>query len=127
VLPAARQQGVVVVFLGTDARYNAYLPRLGELPQNLREKGVTFVGVNATNQDAEAKIAGHAKEHKLRSRAQGTPPTSSPTSWRPGTRQAFVLDARARWFTRAASTTSSASASAKSVNGNDLATRWRRC
>jgi peroxiredoxin len=60
------QKAVVVVFLGTECTItNAYLPRLGELHKTYADKGVTFVGVNANNQDTVAKIAGHAKEHKL--------------------------------------------------------------
>jgi len=59
-------KAVVVVFLGTQCPINnAYLPRLAELHKTYSEKGVRFLAVNSNRHDDAARVAAHAKEHKV--------------------------------------------------------------
>ena len=55
---------VVVAFLGTECPLaNLYAPRLNDLAQRLKEKGVVFVGINANQQDSVTETAAHATRH----------------------------------------------------------------
>jgi peroxiredoxin/mono/diheme cytochrome c family protein len=57
---------VVVVFLGTTCPINnAYMVRLAEVHRDFADKGVSFVGINANQQDTAELIRRHAGEHKL--------------------------------------------------------------
>jgi peroxiredoxin len=62
----ARGKAVVAVFVGTECPVNnAFLPRLAELHKEYAGRGVAFVAINANCHDTAARIAAHAKEHKL--------------------------------------------------------------
>ena len=57
---------IVVLFLGTECPLNnVYMPRLGELYQEFRGKGVGFVGINANQQDNPQRVAEHARQHAI--------------------------------------------------------------
>src|SRR5262249_13052998 len=60
------KKAVVVVFLGTQCPINnAFLPRLAELHRAYAGKGVQFLAVNANRNDTAARVAEHAKGHKV--------------------------------------------------------------
>jgi hypothetical protein len=55
-----------VIFLGTECPVNnAYLPRLAELHKEYTPKEVVIVGVNSNSNDTPARVAAHAKEHRI--------------------------------------------------------------
>jgi peroxiredoxin len=59
-------KAVAVLFIGTQCPINnAYMPRLAELHNQFKDKGVRFVGINPNRQDSAAAIAEHAKKHKI--------------------------------------------------------------
>src|SRR4051812_6905422 len=59
-------KAVVVLFVGTQCPINnAYMPRLAELHRAYAEKGVRFVAINSNAHDTTARIAAHAKDHKI--------------------------------------------------------------
>jgi peroxiredoxin len=66
-LPEAKQAPlVVVVFTGTLCPINnAFMPVLAKLHDEYKDKGVTFVAVNANVQDTAQEIVEHAQKHKL--------------------------------------------------------------
>lgn len=60
------KRSVVLAFLGTDCPVaNLYAPRLEELSQAFKERGVVFVGIYSNARDSTEQIAAHAKEHGL--------------------------------------------------------------
>ncbi len=57
---------LVVIFLGNDCPLaRLYAGRLNELAREFRPRGVAFVGINANQQDAPAKIAEYVQLHAL--------------------------------------------------------------
>ena len=57
---------VVVVFIGSDCPLaKLYAPRLEELYQEFKEKGVGFFAINSNRQDSMAKVGSFARVHKL--------------------------------------------------------------
>lgn len=57
------QRAVVLAFLGTDCPLgNLYAPRLVELSHQYKERGVTFLGINANAHDTIEQIQANAKE-----------------------------------------------------------------
>ena len=57
---------VVIAITGTDCPLvKLYGPRLQELSTKYREKGVTFVGLNANLQDNVTAVAAYARKHKI--------------------------------------------------------------
>jgi peroxiredoxin len=57
---------VAVVFVGCDCPLaKLYAPRLEELYQEFKEKGVGFVAINSNCQDSMAKVGAYARIHKL--------------------------------------------------------------
>src|SRR5437016_1272658 len=65
-LGAKDQKALVVVFVGTECPINnAYMPRLVELHNSYKSKGVGLVAINSNQQDMPAAVAEHAKKHEL--------------------------------------------------------------
>jgi peroxiredoxin len=59
-------KATVVLFLGTECPINNdYLPELSRLHADYAEKGVRFVAVNSNSQDSLARVAEHARRHKI--------------------------------------------------------------
>jgi peroxiredoxin len=59
-------KAVVVLFLGTECPLsNDYLLEHARLHTAYSEKGVHFVGVNSNRQDSPARVAEHARKHKV--------------------------------------------------------------
>jgi peroxiredoxin len=59
-------KAIVVLFLGTECPINnEYLLELSRLHAAYSEKGVRFVGVNSNLQDTPARVAEHARRHKV--------------------------------------------------------------
>lgn len=57
---------LVVAFLGTECPLvKLYGPRLQEMAQELKERGVGFVGINANSQDSITEIATYARRHNI--------------------------------------------------------------
>ena len=62
----ADNRPVVVCFLGTQCPLaKFYGPRLQEMSESLKSKGVVFLGVNANVQDSLTEIAGYARRHRI--------------------------------------------------------------
>jgi peroxiredoxin len=60
----AGKKGVVVVFIGTGCPVsNLYLPRLAELAQTYKPKGIEFIAIDSNRGSEAEKVAQHAKEH----------------------------------------------------------------
>jgi peroxiredoxin/mono/diheme cytochrome c family protein len=60
------QKGLVVIFIGTQCPINnGYMPRLGEIYQEYKDKGLGFVAINSNQQDSAADVAAHAKTHAI--------------------------------------------------------------
>lgn len=60
------KRAVVLAFLGTDCPVgNLYAPRLAELNQAYKDKGVVFLGINANAHETVDQVAQHAKEHGI--------------------------------------------------------------
>ncbi len=60
------KKAVVVLFLGTECPINnQYLPRLAELYNEYRDKGVAFVGINSNVQDTATRVAAHVKANDI--------------------------------------------------------------
>ena len=119
------KKAVVVVFIGTECPINnAYMPRLAELDKAYADKGVQFLGINSNCNDTPPRIAGHAKKYDLpfpvlRDAANVVADQFGAER----TPEAFLLDPDGRMSsTRAASTTSTASATrSKAPTRRDLA------
>lgn len=59
-------QLVVVAFLGTECPLaKLYGPRLTELQNEYRQKGVVFVGINSNTQDSLTEISAYVNHHKI--------------------------------------------------------------
>jgi peroxiredoxin/mono/diheme cytochrome c family protein len=57
------KKAVVVVFTGIDCPIsNVYMPRLVELEQKYRDKGVAFVAINSNSLETAEQVAEHAKK-----------------------------------------------------------------
>ena len=57
---------VVVAFLGTECPLaKLYAPRLAELADEFKDKGVAFVGINSNRQDSITKLDHYARIHKI--------------------------------------------------------------
>jgi peroxiredoxin len=64
--PAERQRILVVVFLGTECPLaKLYAPRIQQLADDFRNRGVTVVGIDSNSQDSIADLSGFAKLHKI--------------------------------------------------------------
>lgn len=62
----AGKKAVVLVFLGTDCPVaNLYVPRLVELNQQYKDKGVVFLAINSNAHETKDDVAAHAKEHGI--------------------------------------------------------------
>lgn len=62
----ADSQLVVVIFLGTECPLaKVYAPRLGRLAEEYRDRGVTFIGINANRQDSNTEILHYARVHQI--------------------------------------------------------------
>jgi len=58
---------VVVAILGTECPLaKLYAPRLQALHEKYRERGVTFLGINANRQDSITEIAAYARDHNIK-------------------------------------------------------------
>jgi len=57
---------VVVAFLGTECPLaKLYAPRMEQLWQEYRDRGVAFLGVNSNRQDSITELAAHARRHGI--------------------------------------------------------------
>ncbi len=62
----AQSKIVVVTFLGTECPLaKLYASRLVELAAEFKARGVTFVGIDANQQDSDSELAHYAKENKI--------------------------------------------------------------
>ncbi|MCA9263351.1 MAG: redoxin domain-containing protein [Planctomycetales bacterium] len=62
----AEQPVVVVVFLGTECPLaKLYGPRLAEMEERFRERGVAFLAINANTQDSMTELSAYAERYKL--------------------------------------------------------------
>jgi peroxiredoxin len=62
----ASSKAVVVAVLGTECpQAKLYAPRLVELAEKMKSQGVTFIGIDANQQDSVSDLAQYAKEHKV--------------------------------------------------------------
>ena len=60
------KRAVVLAFLGIDCPVaNLYAPRLAELSQAYKDKGVVFLGINSNAHETAEQITAHAKEHGI--------------------------------------------------------------
>ncbi|MFO0872225.1 MAG: redoxin domain-containing protein [Pirellulales bacterium] len=60
------EPAVVVVFLGTDCPLaKLYAPRLQQIHERFRERGVAVLAINANAQDSLTEVAAHARRHGL--------------------------------------------------------------
>lgn len=60
------KKALVLVFMGVDCPVgNLYVPRLVELNEKYKDKGVVFVGINSNKSEMVEKIADHAKAMKI--------------------------------------------------------------
>jgi peroxiredoxin len=58
------KKAVVLVFTGVDCPVgNLYMPRLAELADAYKDKGVAFVAINANAHESAEQVAQHAKEY----------------------------------------------------------------
>lgn len=63
---AASAKAIVVAFLGTECPLaKLYGPRLSELQAEYKDRGVTFVGINANAQDSPTEITAWVARHKI--------------------------------------------------------------
>ncbi len=63
---AANHQTIVFVFMGTVCPVNnQYMPRLNQITETYKSKGVIVLGINSNYADSAEAIAQHAKEWKL--------------------------------------------------------------
>ena len=59
-------KATVIVFLSCECPMsNAYVKSLAELQTQFRDKGVTFVGINANKEETAGQIAAHVKEYGI--------------------------------------------------------------
>lgn len=57
---------VVLAFLGTECPLaKLYAPRLNQLANEYKDRGVAFLGIHSNRQDSMAEIAAYAKQHAL--------------------------------------------------------------
>ena len=62
----SEKQAVVVAFLGVECPLaKLYGPRLQELADAYKAKGVVFIGINSNQQDSLAEIANYARVHEI--------------------------------------------------------------
>ncbi len=60
------QKGLIVIFIGTQCPINnGYMPRLAEIYQEYKDKGIGFVAINSNQQDSADDVAAHAKTHLI--------------------------------------------------------------
>jgi len=62
----ADSKAVVLVFLGTECpQAKLYAPRLVQLAEELKSRGVTIIGIDANQQDSVTELAHYAQENKI--------------------------------------------------------------